>query len=366
MNRTLRADRSANVTAHSGKCKSRLGSDPGMAAHEIKQQGWFGTYAGLEEDSIATDQTNLLFRVYVPSGRLYAAEAHRLLSLFRDWLITTRRQGARQAGYRTASGEVYEFFADAAVIQSDRQELFASFSDFLTLCAEDPSAAADLLAPTGLGRASSADLVARSGREVRRLQVDLQHEWERRTLAIRHSLEEQLLEKGVALRQVPGSQLDALLERLVPGPSAATSWMLLAVPGTSRPAAPITVNINPRIISAVESTIIQNVQGTVHLGPQAKEILSLVERYGGQEAPGLESAVHELEDTAAPPAVRSAAKRRLKKFLGQLAGTVRDVGVDLLEKYLESKGLRHAFLGGADWSAYAARRHGHTPDDKTS
>ena len=28
--------------------------------------------------------------------------------------------------------------------------------------------------------------------------------------------------------------------------------------------------------------------------------------------------------------------------------------------------MRHAFLGGAGWSAYAARRRAHTPDDKTS
>jgi len=28
--------------------------------------------------------------------------------------------------------------------------------------------------------------------------------------------------------------------------------------------------------------------------------------------------------------------------------------------------MRHAFLGAADWSAYAARRRAHTLDDKTS
>jgi hypothetical protein len=28
--------------------------------------------------------------------------------------------------------------------------------------------------------------------------------------------------------------------------------------------------------------------------------------------------------------------------------------------------MRHAFFGGADWSACAGRRHAHTPDDKTS
>ena len=88
------------------------------------------------------DQTDLLFRVYIPSERLYAAEADRLLSLFRDWLITTRGRGIRQAGYSTASGKMYEFFADSSVIPSDVQREFDSFSSFLTLCVTDTSAAA--------------------------------------------------------------------------------------------------------------------------------------------------------------------------------------------------------------------------------
>jgi hypothetical protein len=45
----------------------------------------------------------------------------------------------------------------------------------------------------------------------------------------------------------------------------------------------------------------------------------------------------------APPAV-------LADALGVSAGTA----------------MRHAFLGSADWSAYAARRHAHTPDEQTS
>jgi hypothetical protein len=36
-----------------------------------------------------------------------------------------------------------------------------------------------------------------------------------------------------------------------------------------------TMNINPQIISAVESAIIQSVQGTVRLESQAKELLML-------------------------------------------------------------------------------------------
>ena len=148
---------------------------------------------------------------------------------------------------------------------------------------------------------------------------------------------------GVGLREIPTSQINAMLDRLVPDPSTPVSLALLATPWSVQPAAPVIVNINPQIninpqmIRAMESTIIQNVHGTVHLGAQAKELLALIERFGGSETATLESALHELEDTDAPAAAKSAAGRRLKKFLGHLAGSVQDVALDLLEKYLESK-----------------------------
>jgi len=199
------------------------------------------------------------------------------------------------------------------------------FSRFLRLCSTDPSAAADALASTGLGRSRSAEFVARFGREVRRLQVDLIHERERRILAIRHDLEEQLVASGVDIGEVPCAQIDALIEHLVPGPSAAGSLT------------PVTLNINQQFISATESTVIQNLQGTVHFGPGARDLLELIDRFGGEQAPLLEAAVRELEDRNARPADRSAARQRLKKFLSQIAGAVHEISLDLVEKYLEAK-----------------------------
>jgi len=133
------------------------------------------------------DKTDLLLRVYIPSERLYASEADKLLSLFRDWLIASHGHGIRQDGYRTASGQLYEFFADASMAKKDLRKELNDFSNFLTLCSADPSAAADMLSPMGLERAHSVDFVARFGREVRRLQIDLAHERERRILTIRSS-----------------------------------------------------------------------------------------------------------------------------------------------------------------------------------
>ena len=283
------------------------------------------------------NEADLLFRIYIPSERLYSGEAGRLLTLFRDWLITTRGHGVRQSSHRTAAGELYEFFADVSVALSDLREQFGIFSNFMALCADNASAAIDLLAQVGLGHVASSDLVDRFSRDIRRLQVDLRHERERRILSLRHSLEEELLDQGLDLRTVQSIQLNALLEILVPGPSATESLALLAAPHQIQQAFPITMQINQQIINAVESTVIQNVQGTVHLGPEAKQLLALIERFGGREAGMLESAVHELEDVDTRPADRSTAKRQLKKFLGQLAGSVHDVALDLLEKYLESK-----------------------------
>lgn len=290
-----------------------------------------------QAESRDEDQTDLLFRVYIPAERLYAAEAHRLLSLFRDWLIKSRRHGIRQAEYHTASGEMYEFFADPSLVQTNLREEIDSFSNFLTLSFAEPSLAVDTLVQMGLERTEGAEFVVRFTREMRRLQIDLAHERERRILTIRHNLEEQLADSGINLSTISSAEISTLIEKLVPGPSARDSLALLAAFRSPGSAPTLALNINQQFINAAESTIIQNVRGTVHLGPHAKELLELINRLGGQDAPVLEAAVHELEDTDARPIDRMAAKRRLKKFLNQIAGMIHDAGLDLIEKYLESK-----------------------------
>jgi hypothetical protein len=56
-------------------------------------------------------ERHLLFRFYVPSGRLYAHEFDTLLGLFRDWLGQTGHAGIRQDSYSTKAGQVFEFFS---------------------------------------------------------------------------------------------------------------------------------------------------------------------------------------------------------------------------------------------------------------
>jgi hypothetical protein len=157
---------------------------------------------------IDDNEKNLLFRLYVPSGRLYAAEADKLLTLFREWLAKLGRHGVRHDGYRTAAGQVYEFFGTESLNSQELSREFDEFSGFLDLCINDTEAATLTLTGLGLDRRSATDLVSRYGKEVRRLQLDLRQERESRILGIRHSLESEFLDMSSSQSNVGASSCD--------------------------------------------------------------------------------------------------------------------------------------------------------------
>ena len=69
-------------------------------------------------------------------------------------------------------------------------------------------------------------------------------------------------------RAIPARQLEDLIGRLIPNPTArmAPLELLAGEPSSAAGGPSITLNFSPQIINAVESTIFQNVHGTVHLG----------------------------------------------------------------------------------------------------
>ena len=87
----------------------------------------------------------LLFRIYVPSGRLWADEVDRLLQLFRDYLARTGRKGVRLDQVRTDRGILYEFHGDDEPHGSSLSEDFEDFSRLLDLCVSNPPEAEAML-----------------------------------------------------------------------------------------------------------------------------------------------------------------------------------------------------------------------------
>lgn len=83
-------------------------------------------------------ERDLLFRVYIPRGRIFAAEADKLLGMFTHWLGQAGIADVRQDGYSTSAGQVYEFFGGAVSTRGDLSQRFSEFTDFLWACADRP------------------------------------------------------------------------------------------------------------------------------------------------------------------------------------------------------------------------------------
>jgi hypothetical protein len=134
------------------------------------------------------------------------------------------------------------------------------------------------------------------------------------------------------------SQLSALIEALVPDESAAVAPLALLSPDQSATMSTLVLNVNQQfVLKDVEGNVIQNVQGTIDFGPTAKQLLSLIDRYGGDQKADLKSALYEFEDLDAPSAGRRNAKLRLTAFLRRVADSVQGVATSVLAKYLENK-----------------------------
>ena len=118
-------------------------------------------------------ERNMLFRLYVPSGRLYAQEAETLLGLFREWLGQMGRKGVRQEGYSTSAGQVFEFFSADEKLRAGLTRDFEDFSSFLDRCIESPEVAERLLTAHGLERDAAKRMVSRFATQARRLSLDL-------------------------------------------------------------------------------------------------------------------------------------------------------------------------------------------------
>ncbi|MEV0570213.1 hypothetical protein [Dactylosporangium sp. NPDC050588] len=276
---------------------------------------------------------HLLFRIYVPAGRLWASETDKLLVLFRDWLVKVKGQRVRQDGYTTARGHVYEFYGDASSAELTLSTEFQQFSTFLDACIDRPDQALLLLSEENLSSGEVREIVTRYSKEARRLKTDLRHSRETSELSLRHRLEDELSEIGLddaAIAQISNSIVPRA-ETFTSALSSATPTWSIASTGT------LNINLNQQTIDTVNGVAAQHLQGTVHLGPEPLELIRLIQQFGGDRAAELTSAVHEVEDEDARTEDRISARQKLKAFLYGLGGQATNIGSGLLAKYLELK-----------------------------
>jgi len=144
-------------------------------------------------------------------------------------------------------------------------------------------------------------------------------------LSLKHHFENVVLE----VDGLTGDALAIMLEDLLP-PAAAGA----IIDGPRTPAGSSTTvnNYSSQVIGQVAGSVVQNVAGTVNLGPEAHQLLELAATFGGTERVQLETAIHELEDSGARSTDRIAARGRLKRFIADLGNRGLGVGLDVLQK----------------------------------
>ena len=293
----------------------------------------------MAETFIAETEQNLIFRMYVPSGRLWSNESDKLLQLFRDYLGKVAGVKVRLDQYRTDKGLIYEIHSEEITSSSEISVEFSEFTQFMDLCTSDPSAAEKMLQSRDLDQKDIIAILSRYSKEAKRLSVDLKHEREQKLLNIRQRLESELVDS------IPGAMdwnaIGLLVDTAVPPLSGTMAAISVDQDPISLPSNntqnSLTININPQLVETVNGVVAQEIRGDQHISSEAQQLLALIHEYAGNNARELASAVHELEDKSAPKPGRLNAKQKIKKFLIDVSGNVGDVALGVLQSYIEKQ-----------------------------
>lgn len=293
----------------------------------------------LSESFLLDTETNLIFRLYIPNGRIWSSEADRFLQLFRDYLGRVVHLTTRLDQRRTDQGVIYEFHGDESQGEVGLHKEFEEFSRFMDLCASDPNAAEALLTIKEINHKDIIDIIARYSKEAKRLQIDLKHERERKFLAIRQRLESELVDSVPTLTD--WKAIDSFINAAIPSTGEISSFISLnqitAIRSGVTANSNLTVNLRPQIIQSVNGVVAQEIYGNQFLTQEDQQIISLIKTHGGAKTRELESAVHELADDSAPKTDRLGAKQKLKKFLIEVGKRTADVATGVLQTYIEKK-----------------------------
>ena len=144
-----------------------------------------------------TDE-GLLYRIYVPAGRMWADETDRLIQLFRDYLSRVGRFSVRLDQQRTGQGTVYEFFSSTELgIETAFKEgglalQFQEFSHLMDMSVTDFAGAEAFLEGKQLQPREVAEILTRYAKEAKRIHIDMRQIREQKVMSIRHRLESEL------------------------------------------------------------------------------------------------------------------------------------------------------------------------------
>jgi hypothetical protein len=291
----------------------------------------------LAESFLDDTERNLIFRLYIPSRRLWSSEADKFLQLFQEYIAKVDRLAVRLEQKRTDFGTIYEFHGEPPSGEHDLTSEFQDFSKLMDICAADSDAAASLLMSKNLDAREVTKILERYSKEARRLQFDIKHDLEGKTISIRHRLESEFIDFNPSPED--WQAIASLVNLVVPGLAGGLflpSVSFGGLPATSSTTG-ITYNIRPQFISMVNGIVAEEIHGNQHFSPEHHRLLELVRTHGGADTKQLETAVYEVADNGVEQVDRLKAKQRLKGFPIAIGKKTGDVAFSVLQKYIEGQ-----------------------------
>lgn len=293
----------------------------------------------LAESFLEDTERNLIFRLYLPRGKIWSSEADKFLQLFQDYLSKVDCLAVRMDQRRTDFGVIYEFHGDHLHDDQRLSDEFRDFSRFMDLCASNIDAAINLLSKKNLNTQEVTKIISKYAKEARRLQLDLKQESESKLISIRHRIESELIdlaptaEDWHAISLIIESAMPALSSQL-PSPSQA---LQKGVGAPQQSHANIIYNIRPQFIHTVNGIVAEEVHGNQHFGTQHHQLLKVVSTHAGENSQELEAAVYELADNSGKRIDRLKAGQKIKGFLIEVGKRTGDVAFSILQKYVEKQ-----------------------------
>ena len=282
---------------------------------------------------IEQNENNLIFRMYMPTGKIWADEAEKLLHLFRDYLHKISGLEVRQDQYKTNQGVVYELFSECDISPKAITKEFDEFSNLMDMCVANPEQATLLLDSKNLNKKEVFNIVEKYSREARRLHIDIKHERERKILNIKHKLEADLGEH--ARNASDWKIIDQLVDNGVPKISGVSSSIVSSLPKPNE--THITLNINSNVIETVNGVISDEINGDQNLGINEKKLIELINSHAPGRSVELTSAIHEISDKGINETDKLNARQKLKGFALAAKGKAGEIATGLVQTIIENQ-----------------------------
>lgn len=271
----------------------------------------------------------LLFRIYIPSERIWSNEFDKFINLFRDYASNVANKELKITQNKTDSGIVCSLYSvNKDLAENEINDLYREFTAFMDICATNPDEAESIVSKLDISIPQKQHILKKYIRESQRILLDIKHERELKILSIKHRLQNELQEFDLS------SDLNNYIEKSISSSDFSSNFIYGIQKVENQ-----TIIIQPNIIDKVENVIISELNGNVNLNAEELEISKLIEKFSSNimEASELQTSLHELNDNGTTNDQKRSASQRIYSFLSKVADKVGDVGVALLSKYLEQK-----------------------------